>query len=523
MEENNCDSSQKQEVVSEVGLDFPSWFTILEKSETFTRLVSLVRESENLSSVFFKKNLTDFQTPAQFYHRLEELHVLEWEATEDIETYFSSLDKFRSFESGSKETQQTTNTLLTLALLSRLEHDDCSLLMLPKTLRFARSIIKHHNRDTMLFRAATLFINNYSRAYSAGGVGHAFYIHVLRCVTHFARKTSLLYRDFSEEEAGSHCDVIDMEKECLVALLHLLTLTMKVSLFITQDLHRQTMQIVCPLLHCTDPDILLQAGFLLSHATESSALDISIQVTAFMEYGSITALLDLLQHERADVRDRAIRIAGNLLVAPDEFTRKALQSSLLNHFPAFLIGATSDQCANVMWLLSNIAASDKFDMVQIINHFEFWGIVTWAMTSRDAKVQRQAFWVLDSLFYTIKNNQDHTKELANFTKLNFFEILVSKLSEGSETANDVKEMASSILTDGLKILELELMYEEHDDELITKNIETYRSTVDIIYELAKDTEEISKESRELCMTLKAVCDSTKGQAVENLVKTAHET
>ena len=69
---------------------------------------------------------------------------------------------------------------------------------------------------------------------------------------------------------------------------------------------------------------------------------------------------------------------------------------------------------------------------------------------------------------------------------------------------DSQEFAVSILNKTLKFLEQELKGEEKAED-IARNIETYRSTVDVIFDFVKDNDVLGKESNELCAILKDFC------------------
>ena len=63
-------------------------------------------------------------------------------------------------------------------------------------------------------------------------------------------------------------------------------------------------------------------------------------------------------------------MTGNLLLGADEWTSNILQSSFLNHLVSFLYGGWKDDSSEVMWHLSNIAASDKFELINTVNVFQ---------------------------------------------------------------------------------------------------------------------------------------------------------
>ena len=215
--------------------------------------------------------------------------------------------------------------------------------------------------------------------------------------------------------------------------------------------------------------------------------------------GCLSIIYTLLHQERKEITDQGIRITGNLLLGVDEWTFNILQSSFLNHLVSCLYGAWKDDSSEVMWQLANIAASDKFELINTINVFKLWPFVSWAMKKRDHKLQLQALWVLDSGLQAVERGET----LPCFTELSIFECLLKIVATGSKSSRSTKEFGKNIIERFLVVLDQELTPGINTP----KKVENYRSTVDVMHKFVMDTEELSAASRDICTTLKELCDN----------------
>ena len=176
-----------------------------------------------------------------------------------------------------------------------------------------------------------------------------------------------------------------------------------------------------------------------------------------------------------------------------------MKNSFYSHVIPFLYGGGEEDSAEVMWFISNLTDSRAFELINTIRVFGLWPFVSWAMKKRHNKLQQQSLWVLDRLQYSPQK----TRIMPYVTKFDFFECLKNILAPNSTSDEDSKEFARNILEETLNFFEEELNKDDNN-----KIVEIYRSTVDVIYDFAKDMEVLSSEFRDLCLTLKALCEST---------------
>ena len=101
-------------------MDIPVWISRL--CEFPSEVTALIKESANLSRVFFNEKHRNFESTKNFYNRLRQLHVLET-GVHDVEAFLKNVNSWQNFKlkHGSKNERQLTNTLWTLALAAKLD------------------------------------------------------------------------------------------------------------------------------------------------------------------------------------------------------------------------------------------------------------------------------------------------------------------------------------------------------------------------------------------------------------------
>ena len=135
----------------------PVWISRL--CESPSEVTALIKESANLSRVFFNEKHRNFESTEDFHNRLRQLHVFLPRDVTEFEEFFGRVDTFKNFNTGKKPELQVINTLWTFVLAAKIKSE--FLAELTSIFDICRRLITRQHPRTEIFRAAALFLESY--------------------------------------------------------------------------------------------------------------------------------------------------------------------------------------------------------------------------------------------------------------------------------------------------------------------------------------------------------------------------
>lgn len=148
------------------------------------------------------------------------------------------------------------------------------------------------------------------------------------------------------------------------------------------------------LLKSNNTEALMDACWAISYLSDGD----NDRIKTVMSGEGITEnIVKLLEHSSGGIVTPAVRVLGNFVSGEDEETQAVLDAGVMNHINRLLTFPKRGIRKEACWLLSNIAAGNKYQISQLMRYPKEMQLVVEIVRDAEWDVRKEATWVVSNI------------------------------------------------------------------------------------------------------------------------------
>jgi importin subunit alpha-1 len=203
------------------------------------------------------------------------------------------------------------------------------------------------------------------------------------------------------------------------------------------------------------------------------------RIAAIVEAGSVRRMVEMMDHNEANVKSAALKLVGSICTGTDVQTQSAISRGGLPILKTLLNDLEKNVRKQVCWILSNIAAGNE-EKVKIMIAAKIFPSVRPCLVPEDEEVQVEAAWIVhgaansrNAEFITHLFEEGLIESLCNFLDCSHkaFEVALFTLENVSKVDNLRKKLSVELETIAAKGKLEQIQQESVNDNGIVSRIQ----------------------------------------------------